>query len=94
MILSAGFRVLGAAVAVAACLSSSASAQTWPTRTITAVVPFAAGNAIDAVSRVLMDQLSKQLGQPVVIDNRAGAGGTIGANAVARAAPDGYTVLL
>jgi len=71
-----------------------ASAQNWPSRTITAVVPFAAGNAIDAVARVLMDQLSKQLGQPVVIDNRAGAGGTLGANFVAKSAPDGYTILL
>jgi tripartite-type tricarboxylate transporter receptor subunit TctC len=98
MILSAKLHGLGAAVAIAASLSHPASAQTsaqaWPTRTITAVVPFAAGNAIDAVARVLMDQLSKQLGQPVVIENRAGAGGTIGANAVARAAPDGYTLLL
>jgi tripartite-type tricarboxylate transporter receptor subunit TctC len=74
--------------------ATAASAQTWPTRTITAVVPFAAGNAIDAVGRIVMDELSRQLGQPVIVENRAGAGGTVGAAAVARAAPDGYTLLL
>jgi len=75
-------------------MAATASAQTWPTRTITAVVPFAAGNAIDAVGRIVMDELSRQLGQPVIVENRAGAGGTVGAAAVARAAPDGYTLLL
>jgi tripartite-type tricarboxylate transporter receptor subunit TctC len=97
MSLSTTFRCIGGALAVGASLwlaHHPALAQTWPTRTITAVVPFAAGNAIDAVSRVVIDQLSRQLGQPMVIENRAGAGGTLGANAVARAAPDGYTVLL
>jgi tripartite-type tricarboxylate transporter receptor subunit TctC len=74
--------------------ATSAAAQTWPTRTITAVVPFAAGNAIDAVGRIVMDELSRRLGQPVIVENRAGAGGTVGAAAVARAAPDGYTLLL
>ena len=69
-------------------------AQAWPTRTITAIVPFAAGNAIDASGRIVMDELSRRLGQPIVVENRAGAGGTIGAAAVARAAPDGHTLLL
>jgi len=73
---------------------TNASAQAWPTRTITAVVPFAAGNAIDGVGRIVMEELSKQLGQPIVLENRPGAGGTIGAAAVGRAAPDGYTLLL
>src|SRR6202022_1177744 len=59
-----------------------------------AVVPFAAGNAIDAVGRVVLDQVSKQLGQPIIVENRAGAGGTTGANAVAKANPDGYTMLV
>src|SRR5829696_441278 len=96
MTVFAAVRRAGGALAVGSSLwlVDPALAQTWPTRTITAVVPFAAGNAIDAVSRVVIDQLSKQLGQPMVIENRAGAGGTLGANAVARAAPDGYTVLL
>ena len=101
MTLSTMIQRIGGALAVGASLwlvhhpaLAQTSTQSWPTRTITAVVPFAAGNAIDAVSRVVIDQLSKQLGQPMVIENRAGAGGTLGANAVARAAPDGYTVLL
>jgi tripartite-type tricarboxylate transporter receptor subunit TctC len=91
-------RRAGGAVCASLFLSLAASgpvaAQAWPTRTITAIVPFGPGNAIDAVARVLMDQLSRQLGQTVVIENRAGAGGTIGATAVARSAPDGYTLLL
>jgi tripartite-type tricarboxylate transporter receptor subunit TctC len=71
-----------------------ARAQSWPSRTITAIVPFAAGNANDIVGRIVLDQLSKQLGQTIVVDNRAGGGGTIGVMAVARAAPDGYTMLV
>jgi tripartite-type tricarboxylate transporter receptor subunit TctC len=82
------------AAALSLAAGSGALAQTWPTRTITAVVPFAAGNAIDAVGRIVMDELSRRLGQPIVIENRAGAGGTVGAAAVARAAPDGHTILL
>jgi tripartite-type tricarboxylate transporter receptor subunit TctC len=88
------------AIAVGACamLSMAAAtpvaAQAWPNRSITAVVPFAAGNAIDAVGRIVMDELSRQLGQPIVVENRAGAGGTVGAAAVARAPADGYTILL
>jgi tripartite-type tricarboxylate transporter receptor subunit TctC len=87
-------RAAGYAAATVALAATAASAQTWPTRTVTAVVPFAPGNAIDAVGRILMDELSRQLGQPVIVENRAGAGGTVGAAAVARAAPDGYTLLL
>ena len=71
----------------------AAFAQTWPTRTITAIVPLAAGSASDVVGRIVLDQVSKQVGQPIVVENRAGAGGTIGANIVAKAAPDGYTML-
>ncbi|MFL4969821.1 MAG: Bug family tripartite tricarboxylate transporter substrate binding protein [Xanthobacteraceae bacterium] len=87
-------RAAGCATAMLVMAATAAVAQTWPTRTITAVVPFAAGNAIDAVGRILMDELSRQLGQPVIVENRAGAGGTVGAAAVARAAPDGHTLLL
>ena len=87
-------RAAGCGTAMLAMAATAAVAQTWPTRTITAVVPFAAGNAIDAVGRILMDELSRQLGQPVIVENRAGAGGTVGAAAVARAAPDGHTLLL
>lgn len=71
-----------------------ASAQDWPSRTITAVVPLGAGSASDLIARVVMDQVSKQLGQTIVVENRPGAGGTIGANAVAKSAPDGYTMLI
>jgi tripartite-type tricarboxylate transporter receptor subunit TctC len=73
---------------------SAGVAQTWPTRTITAIVPLAAGSASDVVGRVVLDQVSRQVGQPIVVENRAGAGGTIGANIVAKAAPDGYTILV
>jgi tripartite-type tricarboxylate transporter receptor subunit TctC len=74
--------------------SSAALAQAWPSRNIQAVIPFAPGNANDIVGRIVLDQLSKQLGQPIVIENRSGAGGTTGVASVARAAPDGYTVLV
>jgi tripartite-type tricarboxylate transporter receptor subunit TctC len=69
------------------------SAQSWPTRTITAIVPFAAGNANDIAARVVLDQVSKQFGQTIVIENRGGADGIIGVGQVARANPDGYTIL-
>ena len=71
-----------------------ASAQAWPSRTMTAIIPFAAGNANDIVARIVLDQVSKQVGQTVVIENRPGGGTTIGVTAVARAAPDGYTMLV
>jgi tripartite-type tricarboxylate transporter receptor subunit TctC len=71
-----------------------ASAQTWPTRAIQAVIPFAPGNANDIIGRIVLDQLSRQLGQPIVVDNRAGAGGTTGVGYAAKAAPDGYTILV
>ena len=61
---------------------------------ITAIVPLGAGSASDIIARVVMEQVGRQLGQTVVVENRPGAGGTIGANMVAKAAPDGYTVLV
>ncbi|HKA71602.1 MAG TPA: tripartite tricarboxylate transporter substrate-binding protein [Xanthobacteraceae bacterium] len=87
----AGF--LLACLAVAAFASPPAAAQDWPSRNITVVVPLGAGSASDIMARVVMEQVAKQLGQTIVIENRPGAGGTIGASAVAKAAPDGYTVL-
>src|SRR3954454_6546107 len=72
---------------------AAASAQTWPSRPIRAIIPFGAGSATDLVPRIVFDQLSPQLGQPIVVENRTGAGGTLGTNAVAQADPDGYTLL-
>ena len=90
-------RAYGAVFAIACSLialpGSEVLAQAWPTRTITAIVPFAAGSASDVVARVVLDQVSKQTGRPIVVENRGGAGGTLGANVVAKASPDGYTIL-
>jgi tripartite-type tricarboxylate transporter receptor subunit TctC len=68
-------------------------AQDWPSRPIHVVIPFGAGSATDLVPRIVFDRLSPQLGQPIVVENRGGAGGTIGTAAVAKAAPDGFTLL-
>jgi tripartite-type tricarboxylate transporter receptor subunit TctC len=73
--------------------AASASAQDWPSRPITAIVPLGAGSTSDILTRAVMDQVGRQVGQPIVVENRPGAGGTIGANAVAKSAPDGYTIL-
>jgi tripartite-type tricarboxylate transporter receptor subunit TctC len=70
-----------------------ALAQSWPSRPIHAIVPFGAGSATDVVPRVVLEPLSAQLGQPIVVENRGGAGTTIGAAIVAKAEPDGYTLL-
>ena len=75
-------------------MPESARAQAWPARNIQVVIPFAPGNANDVVGRIVLDQLSRQLGQPIVVENRSGAGGTTGVGYVAKAAPDGYTILL
>jgi len=69
-------------------------AQPWPTRLIRAIVPYMAGSATDVTARVILNQLSNELGQPIVVENRVGAGGTIGTSAVAKADPDGYTILV
>ena len=74
-------------------LAIPASAQQWPTHNVTAIIPFAAGNANDVTARIVFDQLQKQLGQPIIIESKPGAGGTIGVGQVARATPDGYTIL-
>lgn len=86
-----GMRAFVLAAAGCALLATGASAQGWPTRPITLIVPFAAGGGTDAFARPLAVQLDGQLGQRVIIENRAGAGGTAGAAAAAKAEPDGYT---
>lgn len=84
------------AAAMVACVSHAAivSAQTFPTKAVRIVVPQAPGGASDALARIIGQRLSDRWHQPVVVENRAGAGGLIGTDAVAKAAPDGYTLLL
>jgi len=86
-------------LAIAACIAhggalTQAQAQSWPTKRVTVVVPFTAGSATDIMARTVAQRLSEQLGQPFIVENRPGAGGTIGMTAVARAEPDGHTILV
>ncbi len=74
--------------------AASGHAQTWPTRPVKAIVPIAPGSVIDVAPRVVLEHLGAQLGQTIVVENRPGAGQTMGASAVARAEPDGYTLLV
>ena len=83
---------LGAVLVVG--LASAASAQTYPNRPIRMIAPFPAGGLVDVLARAVGDELAKALGQPVIVENRPGAGGNIGADVVARAEPDGYTLLM
>jgi tripartite-type tricarboxylate transporter receptor subunit TctC len=78
---------------VFAALTTSASAQPYPHKPIRIVVPYAAGGAVDALARILTPKLQEQFGQPVIVENRAGAGGNNGADLVAKSPPDGYTIL-
>ena len=73
--------------------SSQAQAQAWPSRPVTVIMPFAAGSGTDLLARALAQDLSERLGQQFVVDIGAGAGGNTGAAVVAKAAPDGYTIL-
>lgn len=79
--------------ALLAALPSLAPAQTFPSRPVTMIVPFPPGGVADIVARTLATEMSKQLGQPMIVENRGGAAGNLGAEAVARAQPDGHTVL-
>lgn len=87
--------ITGLALAAAGFATADrACAQAWPTKTIRIVVPFPAGGSVDALGRVFAARLQDQLKQSVIIDNRGGAGGNLGANVVAKSPPDGYTILL
>lgn len=79
---------------LALALPLAAPAQSWPTRPVKMVVPFPAGGPTDVITRALSDKLSQALGQPVVVDNKPGAGGSIGADFAAKSPPDGYTLLM
>src|ERR1700737_750409 len=89
-----GIRCLSAALSVIAISSTCALAQQWPTQPVRVVVPFAPGGAVDIVARVVAKSLSESLGQQFIVDNRGGAGGTIGTDIVAKAKPDGHTLLV
>jgi tripartite-type tricarboxylate transporter receptor subunit TctC len=88
------WRALFLALAAVSLAAPSAHAQTYPNRPIRIVVPFSPGGAVDGPMRVIAEELSKRLGQGLIIDNKPGAGATIGAEIVAKSAPDGYTLLL
>ena len=86
--------VVAAAVAIGCTGPDALHAQSYPTRAVTLIVPSAAGGGTDTIARLIGDQLSKQLGQGFVVENRTGAGMLVGTTAVAKAAPDGYTLLV
>ena len=88
------FLQLTAGAAALPAVSRSASAQTYPSKPITIIVPFAAGGATDTIARVLAERMRASLGQTIIVENATGAGGTIGVGRAARAAPDGYTISL
>ncbi|MGE8703302.1 MAG: Bug family tripartite tricarboxylate transporter substrate binding protein [Achromobacter sp.] len=85
---------LAAAAATLSLAGAAAAQATYPDRPIRLIVPFPPGGTSDVVGRIFAEALAKQIGQPVVVENRGGAGGTVGSRAVASAAPDGYTLLL
>jgi tripartite-type tricarboxylate transporter receptor subunit TctC len=86
-------QVFGLALGGAGIASAAAQDPAWPSRSIRMIVPFAPGGTADLVARLLADRMPAELGQPVVVENRPGAGATLGASFVAQARPDGYTLL-
>jgi tripartite-type tricarboxylate transporter receptor subunit TctC len=87
------FAIIAAAVSLGVATVAAQTTPNWPTKPIKAFIPFGAGSATDVVPRAVFDLLAMELGQPIVIENRGGAGGTLGVGAVVRAEPDGYTIL-
>jgi tripartite-type tricarboxylate transporter receptor subunit TctC len=87
-------RKLIGAVAILTALAAPAGAQEWPARQVNLIVPFSAGGTTDLFGRLLAQHMHQKFGQPFIVENRAGAGGNLGAAAVAKAAPDGYTFLV
>ena len=85
---------LGLAASLVALTTSTSKAQSYPTKTIKIVVPYPAGGPTDLVGRTLADALTKALKRTVIVENKVGAGGTIGSDSVVKSAPDGYTLLL
>ena len=85
---------IGMGIAASLAMAGGAMAQDYPTKTIRMVVPFSAGGTTDIFARLMADQLTKSLGQPVIVENKAGAGGNSGADTVAKADPDGYTLVM
>ncbi len=83
-----------AGAALLCTLAGTAAAQAWPSKTISLIVPFPAGGTTDVLARALGQELSKSLGQPIIVENKPGAGSTLGADFVAKAKPDGYTLLM
>jgi tripartite-type tricarboxylate transporter receptor subunit TctC len=88
------FLTLAAGALAMPALPRLSAAQAWPSKPIRAMIPFTAGSSLDIVGRLVLDPVSAQLGQPIVVENRGGAGGTIGSAMVAKAEPDGYTLLV
>jgi tripartite-type tricarboxylate transporter receptor subunit TctC len=88
------FRLSPFAFLLGCALAAPTDAQPYPTRSVRVVVPFAPGGAVDLVARTISPRLNEALGQPVIVDNRSGAGGTIGTDIVAKARPDGHTLLV
>ena len=86
-------RAMRLALTIGVCWSALAQAQPYPSRPVTVIIPFPPGGTLDVVGRQLAQKLSEQMGQPFVVENRAGAGGIIGGNMLAKAAPDGYTLM-